>query len=244
MVFASPLNQVYSMKSSQLVGEWNSDTEETTARRWISLPATANMDEAFALISNGKLRRFLTHCFPQQELGVIDLNYNLGHEFEETGIQGAIFNIQTNTLVLEIGLRIRFRVTSALLLFELEDEVNDEECALIPSFTFANDTYRIPLGFCNENKSLIFLHRNSWLSSVDITALNPDTGRYTQHFFLPSEYVVNQHDDIKMMIKRVVTADNDIACLLHGELVIMKNGLKFAEARQFDLKRQTTGLEL
>ncbi|OIW25313.1 hypothetical protein CONLIGDRAFT_622861 [Coniochaeta ligniaria NRRL 30616] len=82
------------------------------------------------------------------------------------------------------------------------------------------------VGISSDGKGAIFLHADSWISSVELK--NDDSqGEYSQyirHFFVPAE-LIRRTDEILP----VVTCDDDVVFCTHGDLSIVKNGLKFQE---------------
>ena len=81
-------------------------------------------------------------------------------------------------------------------------------------------------------KSLVFIHRNSWLSSIDLSTIllqtsSSDTANieYTQHIYVPKDYLswgVSETRPVK-------TSDDDFVFCSHGELIALKGALKFRD---------------
>ena len=102
--------------------------------------------------------------------------------------------------------------------------------------------YTLRPSFCNRfvgvSKGIfVFLHRNSWLCSVDLKSLA--SKHYAQHFFVPNEYVSSRHDG-HQDVRPVMTADEDVVFSLYGELVIVKNGLRFQDIKELELEAEAS----
>ncbi len=82
------------------------------------------------------------------------------------------------------------------------------------------------IGISSHGKSALFLHADSWISSVELkNDDNPaEYSQYIRHFFAPGE-LTRRTDEILP----VVTCDDDVVFGLHGDLSIVKSGLKFQE---------------
>ncbi len=80
------------------------------------------------------------------------------------------------------------------------------------------------IGVSEQTRSLVFLHQNSWLCSINLANLTP--GRYTQHFYVPDEYMSVRHE-----VLPVQTRDDNVVFCLHGELAVVINGLNFREMK-------------
>ena len=76
---------------------------------------------------------------------------------------------------------------------------------------------------------VIFIHRNSWLCSMDLPGPGIQENLYTQHFFIPNEYPSTNPE-----VAPVTTAEGHVVFCLHGELVCIRKGMVFQESKVLD----------
>ncbi len=137
----------------------------------------------------------------------------------------------TQTLALEVQHCRGLVSSSTTFLFDLanaatpaEGESQPSVVMLAPLSTVLYERCKRFVGFCSRRKSFVFVHCNSWLSSIDLTGLKAE--QYTRHFFVPADYL-----SCDAGVCPVKTADDSIVFCLHGDIISLRNGLKFQEVR-------------
>jgi hypothetical protein len=191
------------------------------------------------LIHDHKLEAFSTSAFP---LHIRGSEVNLRYDIEgrtETAINAAVLHTETRTLVVDVQHESGFVSSSTMFVFNL--------ASLRPSNDESEDLTLDPLhslrpAICDRFVSVskgrfVFLHSNSWLSSADLKSLA--SKHYAQHFFVPNEYVSSRHDG-HHDVRPVTTADEDVVFCLYGELVVVKNGLRFQDITELEFNQKTS----
>lgn len=75
----------------------------------------------------------------------------------------------------------------------------------------------------NSQGHLTYLHRDSWICSVDLQTVQPGALRYYRHFFLPYGWFSSTWGCIAGLTKR------DIVYARGGDVAIVKGGLEISE---------------
>jgi WD40 repeat protein len=237
LIASTRSDQVYSVKDGLCVGAIHFESHERKIWRWLPMPFQASSQaagEEFGLFVDHVFKKFTAQKFPSVVDDIeIRLRYELSDGEVETNIDSLALHAATQTLVLDLRHDSRYVSSSTMLLFDFSQKV--------PSSPPADLTplYRTPfkfsehfIGISKASKSFV-MYSNSWLSSVDLLGLAGST--YSQHFFVPNEYLPGRRDTHD--VQTLITAEDDIVFCLYGELVIVKNGLKFQETKKLDLGR-------
>ncbi|RYP60678.1 hypothetical protein DL769_008017 [Monosporascus sp. CRB-8-3] len=149
----------------------------------------------------------------------------LGEGSEEAGLDSAA--IYDETLVLDIRVHSGYVSSSMMFLFDLGGISAGKEIPVLkPLSDLLPNLSKRFIGFSERTKSVLFLHKDSWLSSINPKNLAFD--RYMQHFFVPTEYVSTSNHVLPAR-----TVDDSIVFCLHGELAVVKNGLNFQELKSY-----------
>ena len=88
------------------------------------------------------------------------------------------------------------------------------------------------IGICKakNKKSISYLDKESWVDSIAttdaLTSSDQEEVGYTRHFFVPNDLATRLDE-----VSPIRTAEDDIVVCLHGDLAIIKNGMKFNEPR-------------
>jgi WD40 repeat protein len=220
LVATTQADQVYSMTSGSCVGSLQFEHGERKVWRWLQVPSPAKQSEQFALMHDHKLTEFSASAFPSKIDGFeADLHYDVGNCNDETDINSAVIHPETQTLVLDVRYASGYISSSSMFLFDLSKMTLLSD--LLPKYC------KHLIGVSERTRSLVFLHQNSWLCSINLANIVP--GRYTQHFYVPDEYMSVRHE-----VLPVRTSDDSVVFCLHGELAVVMNGLNMKEMKPFE----------
>jgi WD40 repeat protein len=211
------LTEVYSMKDVKCVGTLIIDREQHKIWRWLPLPA----EDQFLMICDDKIRSYSAHTFPGR---TESFNFNLDYVLPEGSIAttyhvDAFHNDDTHVLILGVIYELGCATSSATFLFDLKNEEKERLTSVSPIHRQCFDPCKLFLGYAPRMQSFVVLQRDSWVSTIAVKGLAMNEPK--QHFYVPDDYVTTGNDVIP-----VKTAEDDIVFCLHGELAIMKNGLK------------------
>lgn len=240
-------DSVYSVRdlNATLIGTRNFEANERQAWEWIAVSEQPGRDSQFALVSNRMLKRFWASNFPETVIGSgTKLEYELKEGDVERDIAKFEFDVVTQTLILDIFQDCGHRSSIVTFLFDLgqSSPVSDKGYVktLAPSYRFTSDFCGSFVGLSKKTRNFIFLDGNSWLSTLELRSFSKKAS-YLQHFFVPNEYLPPRYGENG--VRPVMTADDDIVFCLYGELVVMKNGLKFQDEKTLDLNKHRVGGE-
>ncbi|KAF7561983.1 hypothetical protein G7046_g2154 [Stylonectria norvegica] len=225
LVATTRSDEVYSMTDGSCVGALKFEASERKISRWLTIPGRGS-SEQFFLFNDNVLNRYSARDFPARSDGSeVFFRYELTEGSVEAHIDSALVQNDTQTLVLQVHYDLGYVSSSTTFLFDLSRIPSSSASEpLTPLSAVFADCCKHLVGIGEGTRSLVFLHRNSWLSSTDLEGLAEK--RHTQHFFVPDEYITTSHE-----VLPVKTAEDDVVFCLHGELAIVKNGLRFQEAR-------------
>ncbi|KAI1407510.1 hypothetical protein F5Y13DRAFT_205954 [Hypoxylon sp. FL1857] len=225
LVSTAQSDHVYSMQDGSCVGSLHFEYSERHAWRWIQGP-NQDGDHHFILVNDHIFQRYSASAFPSRlDNIVIYLGYNLSGGDVETGIRSAFIHTESQILVLEVQHDSGFLSTSTVFLFDLNGVLDDDETVTLRPLNDLLPRYsRHFIGASERTKAFVFLNRDSWICSADIK--NAMARRFSRHFFVPSGYVSSSYQ-----VLPVKSADDNIVFCLHGELTIIKNGLRFREVQ-------------
>jgi WD40 repeat protein len=232
LIATTQSDQVYSMKDGSCVGSLQFEHGERKVWRWLPVPSPVKQSEQFALIHDHTLTKFSASAFPLKiDDTVDDIHYNVGEGNDETNINSAIIHPETQTLALEVRYASGYVSSSSMFLFDLSKMTLLSD--LLPKYC------KHLIGVSERTRSFVFLQQNSWLCSIDLASLA--LGCYTQHFYVPDEYMSVKHE-----VLPVRTADDNLVFCLHDELAVVINGLKFREKKAFEVEsfRRSDGLTM
>ncbi|KAH8889031.1 NACHT and WD domain protein [Thozetella sp. PMI_491] len=222
LVSTREADYVYNVATGTLVGSLS--FSERVIWKWIALPSPT-CGNRFMLLCDRKLEMYLASTFPSvlSECHV-SLNYNVEDGMDEIGIDSAIIHPDTMSLIIEVRQRLGCLTPSAVLIFNLPSFEDAADVDIEPVKILSKDVCRHLLGIGNPSRKLFFLHKASWVCSIDLTVL--ETPQYTQHFFVPSEFIIDSDN-----VRPIQTSINDFVFTLYDKLAIIKNGLKFQETK-------------
>ena len=220
LVATAQSEQVYSMMDGSCVGLLQFEQGEREVSRWLQVPCPPEQSEQFALIRDHRLTKFSASTFPSNINGVeFDINYDVGEGNDEIDINSAVIHPETQVLILDVRHASGYISSSSMFLFDLGKMTP-------PSKSLPKHSRHL-IGVSERTRSLLFLHQNSWLCSINLANVAPDC--YTQHFYVPDEYISVRHE-----VLPVVTSDDSVVFCLDGELAVVTNGLNFREMKAFE----------
>ena len=220
LVATAQSDQVYSMSDGSCVGSLQFEQSERKVSRWLQVPSLLKQSEQFALIHNHRLTKFSASAFPSKIDGFeFNINYDVGEGNDEIDINSAIIRPETQTLILDVRYASGYVSSSSMFLFDLGKMTPPSN--VLPKFC------RHLIGVGERTRSLLFLHQNSWLCSINIANVAP--AYYTQHFYVPDQYMSVRHE-----VLPVATSDDNVVFCLDGELAVVINGLNFREMKAFE----------
>ncbi|KAK1764024.1 hypothetical protein QBC33DRAFT_548570 [Phialemonium atrogriseum] len=236
LVGTTSSDHVYRVIDGSCVGSWAFDKHERKTWRWLLLPHEDKEKQHFTLLMDGVIRRYNAQSFPAPlESPEIRLQYDLDEGDVETGINTAVVSTSTRTLVLEVRHHSNLLMSSStMFLFDLSKVPppatgSPSDIILKPLSDVLPKHCKHFVGFSEPTKSIVFVHQNSWISSIDLPSL--EEKRYTQHFFVPKDYLAGSSGAEGLPVK---TVGDDVVFCLHGELIAVKNGLTFREVKALE----------
>ena len=228
LLVASTLSdQVYSMGDSSCIGSLHFKAHERRIWRWFEVPSQDKHHEQLALIHDRAITKYSAPTFPSKmEDFDVHIHYEIGKGGEETDISSAVMYPETQTLALEVHYASDYVTSSKMFLFDLGELPPGHIPAgpRVPLSDLLPKCCRHFIGLSERTRSFVFLHQNSWLCSIDLASLA--LGRYSQHFFVPGEYMSVRHE-----VLPVSTVEDSVVFSLHGELAVVINGLNFRETK-------------
>ena len=220
LVATTQSDHVYSMKDGSCVGSLQFEQGERKASRWLQVPSPLKQSEQFALIHDHRLTKFSVSAFPSKIDGFeVDINYDVGEGNDETEINSAIIYAETQALILDVQYASGYVSSSSMFLFDLGKSPAPSN--LPPKYC------KHLIGVSERTRSLLFLHQNSWLCSINLS--NSAAGCYTQHFYVPDKYMSVRHE-----VLPIATSDDNVVFCLDGELAVVINGLSSREMKVFE----------
>lgn len=225
LISCADSDHVYDVTSGNLVGTLVSEHEKRHARQWMTISDSENGSQ-FLLASGHALTSYCPARFPEQgSNGNVTLDYGLNDEVVIIDIDHATFNSETGSLVMDIQKRSGNVTSSCVCFFELPPSFLGSEVTLKARFTLESEFCMNFFGASRTSKRLVFLQPNSWICSIDADGFA--NRQYTQHFFVPSEYLTNSDDVLPLQ-----TFDDTFVFCMHDKLVWVRNGLKFEDLRE------------
>lgn len=232
LVSTTESDHVYLAQDGEVVGSRVFTREDRCAWRWLTPDGPSKFDE-FMLVDNSQLQRYSAPNFPSLAVesmfsSIITLDYNSGDGCAPTSFDSATFVRKAQTLLLAVRHQASHVSSSKLYFFRTPEELSQSgwdlgNMTLQPFAHMLSSECDRFIGMSSNGKRAIFLHADSWISSVELNNDNPqEYSQYTRHFFVPGE-LTRRTDEILPAI----TCDDDVVFCLHGDLSIVKNGLKF-----------------
>ncbi|KAI0425000.1 NACHT and WD domain protein [Xylaria sp. FL1042] len=224
LISTRDLDYVYEVATGALVGSLSFHVEERQIWRWAYLPMST-VPGRFTLVWDGKVTSYYSTCFPSEIVGGhIKLGFNIETGFTTSAIKSVALNTATSSLAIDISQSRGNLTTSTLLVFQIPELFNPIQAAInaqplqIPSL----NGYMHFLGIDKTQSRLLFLHKSSWVCSVNLSALADK--HYTRHFFVPNEFTTRVRD-----IHPLPTRDGSLIFAFHDKFASIKNGLVFQE---------------
>ncbi len=233
------------------IGALTFDSRERNIWRWFILPQAPGKSNTqhFSLLADGVIRSYVAEAFPQLVEGEpeIRLQLDLGQNITATDY-GAVDVSNTQAGHHQLAVEVRhysgFVTSSTTFLYDLALEAPPPLGApapntLTPVCPQLSRRCKQFVGFSKEavagKCSLVFIHQNSWVSSIDMSPMGRGKSKerpslfYLQHFFIPDDYLPGNSE-----IVPVKTAGDDLVFCVHGELACIRNGTKFQETKELE----------
>ncbi|KAK6852096.1 NACHT and WD domain protein [Apiospora arundinis] len=233
LVSCAERDEVFATSDGHCVGSMKHEKGERSVWRW--LPHTSTLkDSEFILVSGSTLSRFRAANFPAKvEPQSITLRYGVDDGSQAVSIPAASTDYATKTMILEFQHMLGFSLLSSTFFFDLEQITAAHHSAVVDAASTTNLQALPPaqpltksckhfIGVSSRSKRCVFLHQNSWISSVKLG--DRTFASYDRHFFVPTEFLSS-----KTQILPILASDDSIVFCLHGEIAIVKNSLTFAE---------------
>ncbi|KAH9906756.1 hypothetical protein F4778DRAFT_594863 [Xylariomycetidae sp. FL2044] len=222
-------DDVYSLRDGSVIGSLTFEPRDRKAWRWLLIPPSREQkQEVFALLQDHSLVKYSTQKFPSKvDDVVLKLQYDLGDDNAEMNIESIAMYPDAQMLAVGVSHMSAYATSSTMFLFDLGKALptTNSSDGILATMSDTLPRYsRQFVGVSTRTKSFVFLHQNCWVCSVDKASIA--SGRYTQHFFVPNEFFSAQST-----IAPVVMADDSIAFCLHGDILVVKNGLSFRDSK-------------
>ena len=231
LIATNQSDQVYSIDNGLRVGLLDFESSKRTNWRWI--PIHNRESGEFLLLNDHTLQRFTLELSPLQVGGPVHIELQLERDIQEETIVSAI--IYERILILDVRGNSGYNPGSTMFLFnfnitEVDQDTQKEQEHIKPLNDPLPAICRQFIGISERTKSILFLHKNSWLCSINTKQLAEK--KYSQHFFVPNEYSSAINHPLHPIIP-VSTMDDTIVFCLHGKLVGVKKGLNFQELKEY-----------
>lgn len=224
LISTADSDYVYEVSSGILVGSLVSASKERRDRIWMAV-ANREHGSQFLLVLGPTLTAYSPTKFPEKSVkDQITLDYGLKDESLETDIYHATISLETSSLVVDLRQKSGNVTTPRVCAFKLPTSFTESQVRLEPELSLEPEFCSNFLGISRASRRLVFLQPNSWVCSIDTDGFSK--GQYTQHFFVPSEYLTNCNDVLPLQ-----TVDDTFVFCVHDKLAWVKNGLKFEEFR-------------
>ncbi|KAI0967043.1 NACHT and WD domain protein [Xylaria arbuscula] len=215
---------VYEVATSTLVGSMSFRYEERRVWKWTYLPPSAAPGR-FTLVCDGKVTSYSIVSFPSKIVrGQVELELNIDAGFTLAAIDSIAVNLATSSLIVEVSQRRGFITSSSFSVFQIPELFKPSQDALhaqslrVPSLKY----YTHFLGVDQADGNLIFLDKDSWVCSVNLSALTDK--QYVRHCFVPNEFITRARD-----VHPLLTKNKSLIFALRNKFAVIKNGLTFQE---------------
>ncbi|SPO04700.1 uncharacterized protein DNG_07385 [Cephalotrichum gorgonifer] len=194
---------VFLIEDGTSVGTLRFGTDERKAWRWLESPHKQAATAEFTLLSDHIMKRYIASSFPELAIAEpVHLQYNSQESFSDISPASAVIQrvVQPTcrTLIVEVSFDSSYAASTAAFIFD-PGQISSTATAqtLVPMNHIFTKQCRHFIGASQGLNSIIFLHRNGW-----ITSLNPQSPPPTQcmqHFFIGAEHVgTSQEVDVNM----------------------------------------------
>lgn len=180
------------------------------------------LEQSFVLLDHRTLTRYNAESFPEQPREEpVRLKFGFNDQLPGLGtgvvIQRAV-QPTPEVLVVEASFDSNYTSSTPTVVFDFKAGTLDQ--TLTPMSGPFTQQCRHFVGSTKGSETIVFLHRSGWISSFE--AQSSSANHYTQHFFISNEYVRTGQE--ALLVK---TVDSDVVFCLHGELLAVKNGMRF-----------------
>lgn len=240
LVASETTDTIYGAADGSLLTTLPVTPQDRKTWRWLDSHPDEKGDHMFLLSDNTIIKFDL----PSMTRSIIaKLEFPAGSQVAGSDIKIGLIHPRSKTLVVSSQALTGYATSSSTFLFNIDRLANpphtlDGESGAQASHdlqeihtltgSLVKDCKRF-IGVHERTNKLVFLHRSSWVCTVDRDGLLSENRQYTQHFFVPDENVSVMHDT-----PPISTRDNSIVFCRHSELLVVKNGFNYEQARSFD----------
>ena len=224
---------LYSIDSQRVIGSHNVEHERSMCY-WLAREMPNQAPSELILIDGRALRRYLVANFPQEAGDInITLDYCTPPGVSDLSISNAAFYPPTHQLILDISQQAKHVLQSSVILFNLTslwDKPGSAAAATIsPVYHDLTKDARRLIGLSGPKRSaVLFLDTLSWVSSIDLDAYVTMAALegYSRHFFVPNAFLRGAGRDRVVAVR---TCNDDVVFSVHGQIAVVKCGMKFAD---------------
>lgn len=235
-------DNVYLVKDGSCIGTLDFRPKEREKWKWLLPPRRGQGEQGFWLLSDGIIKSFSAESFPSLSTSILPelhLEYTPDAAWRTSDYETATVDPSSAVMALEVHHDSIFGSASMTFLYDLE-QVNlllqssstpplasSDPITLEPMITVLQERCKHFLGFSERSNSIVFLNKDSWVSSIPLSNLTEM--RYTQHFFVPADHLPRYWSDKDL--PPVKTADDGVVFFSRGELVCVRDGLRFSSTK-------------
>jgi WD40 repeat protein len=214
---------VWSTSTGCTVGECGFDPTSRTVWRWFSTPG--DQTELTHLV-DARIERYSWTEFPSMLADPSTLHYDATLISDRIEIETAVLDPASNHLIIDFRKHCGNRTTTQLLTFPYASQDPPREVRHCADYLTLAARVKYFIGISSSD--LVFIDRESWLSSVDLHKFNGN--EYTRHFYVPNEVFAGNTG-----VTAVLTATGDVAFAKEGELGVVRSGRKFRKVVKIEL---------
>lgn len=220
LISAASSAAVWSTCTGDLIGSSDFEPSERTVWKWFSIPTPKS---ELLLIVDNKIERYSWSEFPNTLVSPsFTLSYDESLKSDKIEIQNAVLEARSQHLIVDFRKHYGNKATAKLLVFDYSSSP-PASGSIQPNTHYSALGERVKYFIGVANLRLVFIDRDSWLSSVDLVSY---AGKeYIRHFYVPHEVVTGNTG-----VMAVLTAMGDISFAREGDLAIVRNGMKFQRA--------------
>lgn len=229
LISAETVDKLFHIRDGQCVGSLHFAPGERRIWRWFPATTSGQKDELFLLRDKILLKYDVPNFSSEVGRSKVQLCFNVEDGTELTAIAGAAIIPNTQTLAVDVRHSSGFISSSTMFLFEIKDtdilKPSENQLQISSTSLELSKICKYLIGINERAQTVTFLHQNSWICSIE--AGNLSKGRFSQHFFVPTEYI-----SARNQVLPVRTVENGIVFCLNGGLAIVKNGFNFRDIRE------------
>ncbi|KAI9857188.1 MAG: hypothetical protein M1813_008550 [Trichoglossum hirsutum] len=142
---------------------------------------------------------------------------------EGDGVKNVVQSPLSHTVAVESSKLYGERATTRMLFFEATNFCS-EAGELIPIHEFQDIGQRVLHLIGPYGSKMVFLDRDLWVCSVDMSKSEGEKHTYIRHFSIPSDWYSQQRN-----LNTIITSKGDILFVKMEEVAVIKRGLEFED---------------